>query len=261
MRIFSIPLGILSILLLLSPLARAGEVVCEGLYKRHLQGFDDDGAGHMFWSFTVALVKTDLSGHVQRMVHVRSHHGDLTVYGGRVYVAVNHGAFNQPAGKADSWVYVYSADDLSLIRRVRTPELVHGAGGIACDGKRFAIVGGLPKGTEVNYVYEYDLEMRFVKRHVLRSGYTLLGIQTACWVDDQWWFGCYGGALLRADSGFSFLGSSAIEASYGIAVRDEKTVWTGRHHGPKWGGKGVVFAMSDIVSPSNKAGTKKDRAP
>src|SRR5690606_11773482 len=58
----------------------------------------------------------------------------------------------------------------------------------------------------------------FVKKHTLRSGYTLLGIQTAAYGADHWWFGCYGNKLLKCDAelktveGFDFGGSLGLVA-------------------------------------------------
>lgn len=71
-------------------------------------------------------------------------------------MVVNHGEFNQPAGKADSWVYTCDAGTLKELSRHRTPEVVHGAGGVACHDGKFLVVDGLPPGVEENYFYEYD---------------------------------------------------------------------------------------------------------
>jgi hypothetical protein len=167
-------------------------VACEGTYPHHLQGVCTDGRGAFFWSFTTRLVKTDRTGWVVKQVEAANHHGDLCCAGGRVYVAVNLGKFNDPKGNADSWVYAYDAADLSLLAKHKTPEVVHGAGGIAHHDGRFLVVGGLPDDVNENYAYEYDADFRFVKKHTLASGHTHLGIQTAAFADGHWWFGCYG---------------------------------------------------------------------
>jgi len=95
---------------------------------------------------------------------------------------------------------------------------VHGAGGIACDGERFLVVGGLPDGVAENYLYEYDLMFRFRQRHVLDSGHTHLGIQTAAYFADTWWFGCYGTPklLLTADTEWKLTGRHEFDCSLGI---------------------------------------------
>jgi hypothetical protein len=204
---------------------------CEGTYPRHLQGVATDGHAAIFWSWTDALVKTDTQGRLLKRVKVDSHHGDLCVTTGKVFVAVNLGKFNQPAGQADSWVYVYDAATLDLLARHRVPELVHGAGGIAYGAGKFLVVGGLPPGVEENYLYEYDDGFRFVRRHVLSSGHTAMGIQAATWADGGWWFGCYGTprVLLRADADFKLTGRWEFDASLGLAARPDGRFLIGRN--------------------------------
>lgn len=219
-----------STLALTSSLAVAGDakhsalhaVTCGGTYPKHLQGFCTNDRDAIFWCFTTALVKTDVDGRVLKQVPVASHHGDLCYKDGRVYVAVNLGKFNEPAGKEDSWVYVYDAETLAEIARHPVPELVHGAGGMAYHDGRFIIIGGLPPGVNQNYLYEYDEVLKFRTRHVLASGYTLMGIQTVAHADGAWWFGCYGNPaeLLRSDEKFQFTGRWEFNASYGIAPLD-----------------------------------------
>ncbi len=142
----------------------------------------------------------------------------MTYHDGKVYVAVNLGKFNEEPGAADSWVYVYDAGDLSLVAKHSAKEAVHGAGGIAWHDGHFFIIGGLPKGYSENYVYEYDSDFAFVKRHILDSGYTFLGIQTACRWQGYWWFGCYGEpkVLIMADDVFHVLGKYREDWSTGI---------------------------------------------
>lgn len=191
---------------------------CEGTYPHHLQGICTNDQDAIYWSFTTVLVKTDAGGKVLKKIPVPNHHGDLCFHDGKLFVAVNLGKFNQPAGSADSWVYVYDAEDLALLARHETQEAVHGAGGIGFHGGHFFVVGGLPPGIDENYVYQYDPQFRFVKRHVIASGYTLMGIQTAACVDGHWWFGCYGSprATLKTDANFQFLGKWEFDGSLGI---------------------------------------------
>lgn len=191
---------------------------CEGTYPHHLQGICTNEKDAIYWSFTTALVKTDKRGKVLKKIRVANHHGDLCFHAGTIYVAVNLGRFNDPNGNADSWVYLYDADDLSLLKKHEVQQVFHGAGGIGfCDG-RFVVVGGLPKGVNENYVYEYDRDFHFVKRHVVNSGQTLLGIQTAAFADGHWWFGCYGNprVMVKADKSFKFLGKYEFDCALGI---------------------------------------------
>ena len=192
---------------------------CHGRYRHHLQGICTDDKASIYWSFTTSLVKTNRKGEVLKKVSVANHHGDLCFRNGKIYVAVNLGAFNRPAGKANSWVYVYDADSLKEIARHRTPEVVHGAGGIGFHKGRFIVIGGLPPGAKVNYAYEYDGKFKFAKRHIIKSGYTLMGMQTATFHDGHWWFGCYGSPriLLKTDKHFRLVGRYKFDCSLGIA--------------------------------------------
>lgn len=193
-------------------------IACEGTYAKHLQGVCTNDRDALYWSFTVDLVKTDLSGKLIRRIPVADHHGDLCHHDGKIYVAVNLGAFNQPAGQAQSWIYVYNAETLDELGRIEIPELVHGAGGIAYENGTFLIVGGLPEGIEENSLYEYDESLAFRRRIVLPSGYTRLGIQTAAFADGHWWFGCYGSPpeLLKTDRNFRIVGRWNLDAALGI---------------------------------------------
>src|SRR5262249_27014854 len=134
--------------------AELHNVTCEGAYEQHLQGVCVDSAA-IYWCFTTTLVKTNLNGKLLKKVTVATHHGDLCIDNGKLYVAVNLGKFDDPQGNADSWVYVYNAKDLSIVAKHKVPEVFHGAGGIGIRGGHFYVVGGLPDGVEENYVYEY----------------------------------------------------------------------------------------------------------
>ncbi|HOF39056.1 MAG TPA: hypothetical protein PLD73_03210 [Candidatus Hydrogenedentes bacterium] len=208
------------------------EIVCPGTYGGHLQGLATDNEQNIYWSFTVALVKTNRSGELLKTVSAPSHQGDLTWVDGKVYVAVNLGKFNQEPGQADSWVYIYDDQDLTLLEKKAVPELVHGAGGMAFHEGKFIVVGGLPVGYSENYAYEYDRDFNFVKRHVIQSGYTKMGIQTTCWFDGAWWFGCYEDdkGLLKTDEHFTLLGRFNPNYSVGIAPWTDGNCLRGVNH-------------------------------
>jgi hypothetical protein len=191
------------------------KVLCEGTYKHHLQGVCTDEKS-IFWSFTTTLVKTDMEGTLLKQLPVANHHGDLCSHDGKLYVAVNLGKFNDPEGNADSWVY--DAETLRELARHETQEVFHGAGGIGYRDGHFFVVGGLPDGVEENYVYEYNDDFKFLKKHIIQSGHTHLGIQTATLAHDRWWFGCYGDPkiLLVTDSDFQMKGRYEIDCSLGI---------------------------------------------
>jgi hypothetical protein len=232
-------------------------VNCEGHYRHHLQGVCVSGE-HIYWSFTTTLVKSDVAGKVLKTIEVANHHGDMCAADGKLYVAVNLGKFNQPPGKADSWVYVYDADSLAELARHETQEAVHGAGGMGVRDGKFYIVGGLPEGYEENYVFEYDAAFRFQKKHVIPSGYTRLGIQTATFANDRWYFGCYGNVLLITDADFKLLGRYDYNCSLGIEPLPGGRFFsaTGKNH-PGMGHTGTVH----IAVPDAKQGLKIVESP
>ncbi|MGZ0173464.1 MAG: hypothetical protein ACKVHE_28410 [Planctomycetales bacterium] len=230
-----------------------GNVKCEGDYKHHLQGVCTDERDAIFWSFTTDFVKTDQQGKVLKKVEVANHHGDVCFYNGQVYVAVNLGKFNDPKGNADSRVYVYDADTLALIAKHETQEVFHGAGGIGIMGGRFFVVGGLPDGVEENYVYEYDANFKFARKHVIKSGWTRLGIQSATFHDGEWWFGCYGTPkiTLKTDSDFKMLGRYEFDCSLGIVgIAKDRLLFA---KGPKTP-DGRCLGSLHIARPDDKKG-------
>ena len=212
-------------------------------YDGHLQGMATDFKQHIFWSHTQQLVKTDLEGKILKVIDVQNHHGDLEYYNGKVYVAVNFGRFNEEPGLADSWVYVYNSKDLTFIEKYPTPEVIHGAGGIAIHNDRAMVVGGLPEtgGYNVNPVYEYDLNFNFVKRHDITSGYTYKGIQTACYFNNYWYFACYGSTRVgvvpkvlvvrqTTENNLEFVRSVDVDMSYGmIGLKENEFIYSNRN--------------------------------
>jgi hypothetical protein len=218
------------------------KIVCEGAYGGHLQGTDSDGS-NIWWSFTKKIVRTDLSGRVLASCDAPSHQGDLCVKGDTLYVAVNLGRFNTET-KGDSYVYSYDAMTLAT-KKIWKLDMPMGAGGMTWKGDRFYVVGGLPPTHNCNYVHEYDVDFNLVKRHVLKTGYTSLGIQTAAFIDGEFLFGIYGGkgnprGLLRCSPDFKrirrYTGGGAvgfariggrIYTALTVNVDNSATGWTG----------------------------------
>jgi len=222
------------------------EVICDGQYPHHLQGIAGNGVDTLYWSFTDVLVKTDLQGQVLARAEVPTHHGDLCLAGDKLYVAWSN-QFNRPG--ADSRVYIYDAADLSLERLVPVPEATFGAGGIEAHEGHFFIIGGLPQGYEENYVYEYDGDLRYLRTHVLPSGYTNLGIQTVCRHDDYWWFGCYTvegkKGLLKADGDLRLVGIYDVSPAIGLIGWGPGRFWMAEHFGEQWRAKVVPMASDE----------------
>ncbi len=178
---------------------------CDGEYERHLQGVATDGES-LYWSFTTKIVRTDRKGKILAVQSAPSHQGDLCVKDSVVYVAVNRGRFNQESN-AVSEVSSYDALTLKPLKTWSLKDVTHGAGGITSCGERFFVVGGLPATHECNYVYEYTSDFTLVKRHDIKSGFTLMGIQTAAFEEGSFFFGIYGGkgnpsGVLKVSSDF-----------------------------------------------------------
>lgn len=226
-------------------------VACEGTYRHHLQGVCADDKA-IYWSFTTTLVKTDLRGSLLKKIPVANHHGDLCCHDGKLYVAVNLGRFNDPEGNADSWVYVYNAETLKEIARYETQQVFHGAGGIGFHDGHFFVVGGLPSGFEENYVYEYDSGFRFLKKHVIKSGHTLLGIQSATFAHNRWWFGCYGSPkiLLVTDDRFQMKGRFEFDCSLGIEGMPDERLLVASGNCTK--DKGCTGAVRIVVTDADR---------
>lgn len=228
------------------------EIVCEGQYPYHLQGVAWNGVDAIYWSFTTRLVKTDLDGKVLADIEVPSHHGDLCVANDRVYVAWSN-YFNRP--DADSKVYIYDAD-LALLEIKSVPEATYGAGGMDYQDGHFFIIGGLPTEIEENYVFEYDGDFNHVQTHVIPSGHTHLGIQTALFHDDHWWFGCYSRdgnpGLLVCDADLNLVGGHAVSPSIGLIGWGAGQFMMAKHFGEKFQAK-LIPMVADEESGLVKA--------
>ena len=231
--------------------ARPREIVCEGEYGGHLQGVATDGDS-LYWSFTVEVVRTDLAGRVLATTGpVPSHHGDLCVKAGVVYVAVNLGSFNQ-MDRGKSEVRAYDAETMTPRGMWSLPEMGHGAGGMTQANGRFFVIGGLPATIEENYVYEYDADFRFVRRHSLATGFTLMGIQTAAFEDGRFLFGIYGGkgnprGVLECPADLSSVTRRVGLGDVGIVKLGGK-YWTGRVRGRGKRNRGMIVLSEGYPS-------------
>lgn len=208
-------------------------VTCPGIYAGHLQGICTNDRDSIYWSFTLALVETDGDGNLLKKIDVPYHHGDLCYKDDKIYVAVNHGLFCDAQKRADSWIYVYDAHDLSFVSKHPAKEAVYGAGGMTTNGSTLLVVGGLPEGFQENYLYEYSLDFKFIRKITLKSGYTYGGIQTAAYLDGDYWFGCYGNAVsptvtLRVNDKFSSIQKYHFDCACGIVPVSHRTFWIGR---------------------------------
>lgn len=127
-------------------------ISCPGEYSGHLQGIAVGPDWSIYWVFTNQLVKTDDTGKQLASVQVPPHHGDPAYAQDKLYVPVNLGPFNEEAGTADSWVYVYEPATLEFLEKHPVPEVVYGAGALECFEGHFFVAGGLPKGHTQNFL-------------------------------------------------------------------------------------------------------------
>ena len=76
----------------------------------------------------------------------------------------------------------------------------------------------MPDGVDENYVYEYDSDFKFLKKHIIKSGHTHLGIQTETFAHDRWRFDCYGDpkVMLVTDADFQMKDRYKIDCSLGV---------------------------------------------
>lgn len=222
------------------------EVACEGRYEFHLQGVATNGVDEIYWSFTNVVMKTDLDGKVLAKADGPYHHGDLCYHDGRVYVAWSN-FFNKPG--ADSHVWVYDAESLELLEKHPVPEVTFGAGGMDVQDGHFFVIGGLPTEIDENYVYEYDADFTHLRTHVIASGHTHLGIQTACFHDDRWWFGCYSKdgnpGLLVCDAEMNLLSAHRISPSIGLIGWGEGRFLMAKHFGEHYQAKLIPMVADE----------------
>jgi len=74
-----------------------------------------------------------------------------------------------------------------------------------------------------------------------------MGIQTACFAQDHWWFGCYGRppTLLKTDDSFKLLGKYDFDCAMGICRLSENELLIGRVAGNQYHRGQVLSAKPD----------------
>ncbi|MBR4673591.1 MAG: hypothetical protein IKP00_03925 [Victivallales bacterium] len=215
-------------LIVVSAVVTAKTITCEGTYKGHLQGIDSDGQ-FIYWSFTNAIVKTDMEGKVLIKVDALRHSGDPCLLNGKLYVPVNRGRFNQPIGASKDSIQVYDAETLNLLKTVPITEYPHGAGAIGTFNNHIFLTGGLTEGSPSNIIIEYTEELEFVKRHE-SQGFTKRGIQTLKRMHGFWWAGVYDKPpIMLCDDNFTVLARpSGPGLSVGMAALKDGTILVAR---------------------------------
>ena len=190
---------------------------CQKTYPQHLQGFDCD-ANFIYWSFSDMLVKTDWQGKEVKAVKVPYHHGDLCLKDGKIFVAVNFGKFNNPAGNARNFIYVYNASDLQKVAEYPVNEVMHGAGAIAVAENGFMVTGGLPADPAkypANLLYEYDKDFKFIGC-IEVAPWTLSGVQVILNIPGGWLLAGHRNRVIVCGKDFKFLGDEGFNATHGM---------------------------------------------
>ena len=190
---------------------------CQKTYPQHLQGFDCD-ANFIYWSFSDMLVKTDWQGKEIKAVKVPYHHGDMCLKDNRIYVAVNFGRFNDPAGNAKNFIYVYDANDLKKVAEYKVDEVKYGAGAITPTENGFMVAGGLPPDPAnypANLLYEYDKDFKFIGC-IKVAPWTLSGVQVIYKAPGGWLLAGHRNRVIVCDNNFKFLSDEGYNATHGI---------------------------------------------
>ena len=190
---------------------------CQKTYPQHLQGFDCD-ANFIYWSFSDMLVKTDWQGKELKAVKVPYHHGDMCLKDNRIYVAVNFGRFNDPAGNAKNFIYVYDANDLKKVAEYKVDEVKYGAGAITPTENGFMVAGGLPPDPAnypANLLYEYDKDFKFIGC-IKVAPWTLSGVQVIYKAPGGWLLAGHRNRVIVCDNNFKFLSDEGYNATHGI---------------------------------------------
>lgn len=225
---------------------KASEIALEGAYASgHLQDvWVEDG--RIWWAHTGDLIKTDMSGTVQKSVSVGGHHAGLEVRDGRLYTAVC--AFNgEPRGSTTPACHVMVGEyDAETLERIKMHVLdINDRAGSFCfleDGT--CLVGCLRhpalRPSEVKF-HHLDRDFRLIRTHVVDLGKPVqLGIEVIRRYGNDVYLFVYGGPVMRLDAktlevtgrfkpfggqmGFSKDGDSAW---IGVSRRSEKgKPWT-----------------------------------
>jgi hypothetical protein len=185
-------------------------IECEGAWRAHCQGVATDGR-HIYWSFTVALVKTDMNGRLVAKTEIpNGHMGDLCHKDGKVYIGINNKTRADGTRTGDE-VWVYDAATLKREAVHPTPQTIWCNNGIEWCGNSWWIIGNLSQDGIYNYVWEYSSDFRFKCCHPIASGWTNLGVQTICLAGNEMLFGCYGG--------YNSKGEGVPECIFGVDVK------------------------------------------
>jgi len=177
-------------------------------YDGHIQGVTTDGM-YMYYSYTRQLKKTDSLGVVtDTTLELSYHHGDLTYYDSKIYVA-----------HINNSVKVYNASDLSDIGGYPLTGFTGAEfpGGISYYDGAFYVAVGVPRGNYNLIVRKYDLSFNYVTEYSINL-LCYQGIQSISRHNGSWWIGTYSSDLqqVRVDDNFNIEWIYDTWAPYGF---------------------------------------------
>ena len=206
----------------------------EGRYRLHLQGYDRNGRGEHFWSFTKEVVKTDAQGRVllrRQLAEAPYHLGDLCCHDGKVYVTCAR-ITDYAKGSEGSTVRVYSQEDLTLLQEFPISD-TFGCDGITAtpDGFAVAVCRGALKGNVSSPIYEYDRQFRLRRVHELTHRPVYAAIQCLKRRPGGGYIASlYGNLLFQLDESFRVVAEGDADASVGLVVEEDGGILRAVHH-------------------------------
>ena len=115
----------------------------------------------------------------------------------------------------------------------------------------FFIIGGLPQDHDENWFTNTTQVSATCAPTCCPAGYTNLGIQTVCFHDGYWWFGCYTvegkKGLLKADEGFGLVGIYDVSPAIGLVGWGPGRFWMAVHFGEQWHAKAVPMQPDETL--------------
>ena len=197
------------------------KVLCAvGPHPGHLQGLATDGK-HVYWAFTEELIKTDAQGAILLRAQVPTHHGGVTYFSGKLYVAF----FSPPSNQ----VKVYDASNFVLVNEHELDVFEDYIGTVAYHDQRFYVGEDFVAGKKKLRIHEYDLSFTYVRTHVVDVTLTK-GFENLARFADHWWGSTYDFdvPMLKMDDSFQVIERFPFGFPFGMVGWNADVALTGR---------------------------------
>ena len=216
----------------LNKLHVGASIRCGGLWDGRLQGICSDGKSRIYWVFNNQLIQSDLKGKVINATMLKRENGTRISGGSPCYaddkIYVPYGGLIQ----------VYNENELTYVKSLHIPELIHGAGAIAFARGNFFIAAWNPPGVPGNLVLECSPEFEVQKKYHLNFS-SNNGIEALSFDGRDFWIGIsrIHPVTIRADRNFNIRGFYNFSGSSGMIAFPKNKIllanWTsGRKHLP-----------------------------